>query len=106
MDTRVPQRPLELARNRHFEHRIEPESGSYPSGMTAEIQIRDSTDTVLLDTWVGTVTPTAVTWLVDPEIADAIPGGSRYTLAVLMPTAPPTWRDWFVGIFYRRYRWQ
>lgn len=97
---------LELARGRDFVHEIHPRSGSYPAAMTAEIQIRDSTDTVLLDTWPGTVTTSAVTWQVDAATADAIPGGARFTLAVVMPTAPPSSYDWVVGIVYRRYRWQ
>ncbi|MGV9818436.1 LtfC-like domain-containing protein [Nocardia xishanensis] len=100
------QRPLILARGRAFVHRITPRTTPFPAGMTAQIEIRDSTESTLLDTWPGTVTTTAVDWNVPAATADSIPAGARYTLAVVMPTAPPTPYDWYAGPVVRRYRQQ
>lgn len=100
------QKPLILARGRAFVHRITPSSTAFPVEMTAAIEIRDSTETTLIDTWPGTVTADSVTWVINAETADAIPAGAYYTLAVVMPTAPPTPYDWFVGPVIRRYRRQ
>ncbi|MFR9767040.1 hypothetical protein [Nocardia sp. SC052] len=102
----APQRPLVLARGRAFVHQITPATTPFPAGMTATIEIWDSTETTLLDIWLGTVTPTAVTWSVPAASADAIPAGARYTLSVVMPTAPPTGYDWCFGPVIRRHRQQ
>ncbi|MBF6328719.1 DUF7264 domain-containing protein [Nocardia transvalensis] len=97
-------KPLILSRGRNFVHRITPETTSFPAGMTAQIDIYDSTETTLLDSWPATVTPLSVDWRVPPATADTIPGGAFYVLSVVMPTAPATSHDWFYGPVVRRYR--
>ncbi|MFE2998652.1 hypothetical protein ACFXG4_27075 [Nocardia sp. NPDC059246] len=80
-----------------FTHTITPPSAPLPSGTTAWIELWDNAAVTLLDTWNGTVTPSAVTWLVPPASANAIPTNSRYRLYVQTPGSPSYPQLWHRG---------
>lgn len=95
-------RPLFLSIGADFIHTITPRTGLFPAGMTAWIQLWNSTATTVLDTWNATCTTTTVSWAVPLATADAIPTGARYRLYVSYPTAPTSEYEWAYGPVVRK----
>ncbi|RJO74185.1 hypothetical protein D5S18_18705 [Nocardia panacis] len=96
-------RPLVLSVGANFTHSIKSATSAFPAGISAWIEIRDSTSTTVLDTWNATnISTTSVDWIVAAAAAAAIPTGARYRLYVTIPTSPATTFEWFYGQVVRK----
>lgn len=95
-------RTLVLSKGADFLHTVALADGAvFPDGTTARIALLDTTEKVL-DTWTAVVTTTEAKFVIQAELADAIPAGAKYRLYVAYPTTPTTEYLWFYGAVRRK----
>lgn len=76
------------------------ESGTFPLGTTARIEVYEEDETTVLDTWNGTYDTTSFSWYETNTTANAIPDQARYRAYVVFPDTSENFL-WFFGTLRR-----
>lgn len=98
-------KPLILSAGADYELVLEPETGTYPVGMTGRIGFYATADTdaAEIDSWDSTTATTSeLSWRVESEVADEIPKGLFYRLYAIFDETPTLERCWYRGKVQRK----
>ena len=96
---------LILTAGADFELVLNPETGTYPTGLTGRIAFYASsaTEAAEVDSWDSTTATTEeLSWRIESEIADEIPKGTYYRLYAIFDEAPTLERCWYRGKVQRK----
>lgn len=97
--------PLILTAGADYELVLNPETGTYPIGMTGRISFyaASATDAAEIDSWDSTTATTSeLSWRIESEVADLIPKGLYYRLYAIFDETPTLERCWYRGKVQRK----
>lgn len=93
---------LILSKGADFVHTVALSSGVvFPTGTKVRIVLSNASEAVL-DTWQAVVSDVEAKFVIQSDLADAIPAGAKYRLYVSYPTTPTTEYLWFFGAVRRK----
>ncbi|MFI7001348.1 hypothetical protein [Nocardia sp. NPDC050175] len=93
---------LVLSKGADFVHTVSLAAPSaFPTGTKVRIVLSNAAETVL-DTWQAVLSDAEAKFVIQSDLADAIPAGTKYRLYVSYPTTPTTEYLWFFGAVRRK----